>query len=53
VKSNGGGIERRDRSRVEDSGAAATLKSSYLDPLWSQSRTGALIDPSKKTCGQF
>jgi phosphatidylserine/phosphatidylglycerophosphate/cardiolipin synthase-like enzyme len=38
---------------VEDAGAGATLKSNYLDPLWAQSRTGALIDPSKKICGQF
>jgi hypothetical protein len=38
---------------VEDAGAAATLKSSFLDPMWSQSRAGALIDPGKGICGQF
>jgi hypothetical protein len=38
---------------VEDPGAGATLKSSYLDPLWTQSRDGALIDPEKKICGTF
>ncbi len=38
---------------VENPGAAATLKSSFLDPQWSQSRAGALIDPGKKICGQF
>jgi phosphatidylserine/phosphatidylglycerophosphate/cardiolipin synthase-like enzyme len=38
---------------VEDSGAAATMKSDYLDPLWSHSRKGALIDPENGVCGSF
>jgi phosphatidylserine/phosphatidylglycerophosphate/cardiolipin synthase-like enzyme len=38
---------------VEDSGAAAAVKSQYLDPLWARSRTGALIDPERGICGSF
>jgi phosphatidylserine/phosphatidylglycerophosphate/cardiolipin synthase-like enzyme len=38
---------------VEDSAAAATMKSDYLDPLWDRSHEGALIDPGRKVCGSF
>jgi hypothetical protein len=38
---------------VEDSTAAATMKSEYLDPLWDRSRKGALIDPENGVCGSF
>ena len=38
---------------VEDLAAAATMKSDYLDPLWTRSRGGALIDPGRSVCGDF
>jgi phosphatidylserine/phosphatidylglycerophosphate/cardiolipin synthase-like enzyme len=38
---------------VEDPSASDTLKTSYLDPLWRESRGGALIDPARGRCGQF
>jgi phosphatidylserine/phosphatidylglycerophosphate/cardiolipin synthase-like enzyme len=38
---------------VEDGTAGARLKSAYLDPLWANSRAGALIDPAANTCGDF
>ena len=38
---------------VEDSTAGARLKSAYLDPLWANSRTVALIDPEANKCGDF
>jgi phosphatidylserine/phosphatidylglycerophosphate/cardiolipin synthase-like enzyme len=38
---------------VDDSKAGAELKKYYLDPLWQNSRTGALIDPETNTCKAF
>ena len=38
---------------VEDSGAAATMKSQYLDPLWARASEGAFIDPASQACGDF
>jgi phosphatidylserine/phosphatidylglycerophosphate/cardiolipin synthase-like enzyme len=38
---------------VEDPDASDTLKTSYLDPLWRESRGDALIDPARGRCGQF
>jgi phosphatidylserine/phosphatidylglycerophosphate/cardiolipin synthase-like enzyme len=38
---------------VDDFPAAAHLKHAYLDPLWNNSRTDALIDPERNICGTF
>jgi phosphatidylserine/phosphatidylglycerophosphate/cardiolipin synthase-like enzyme len=35
---------------VDDRPAAAQLKQAYLDPLWNNSRKGALIDPQANRC---
>jgi phosphatidylserine/phosphatidylglycerophosphate/cardiolipin synthase-like enzyme len=38
---------------VDDRATAGHLKQAYLDPLWNNSRTAALIDPQAKVCGTF
>ena len=38
---------------VESRAAAATLRSSYLEPLWRWSQAYALIDPARGVCGSF
>jgi phosphatidylserine/phosphatidylglycerophosphate/cardiolipin synthase-like enzyme len=38
---------------VESHSASATLKHTYLDPLWGQSRGLAYIDPAHRVCGPF
>ena len=38
---------------VDDPSAGAHLKQAYLDPLWENSRPGALIDPSAGKCDAF
>ncbi len=38
---------------VDDHSVADQLKKAYLDPLWANSRTAALIDPQTNKCGEF
>jgi phosphatidylserine/phosphatidylglycerophosphate/cardiolipin synthase-like enzyme len=38
---------------VDDRTVAAQLKKAYLDPLWENSRTAALIDQQANKCGEF
>lgn len=38
---------------TESPAATATLKTQYLDPLWSYSSPYALIDPTRGHCGHF